>query len=454
MKKINIKINSKEVVNNDIFVAIRGDSFDGHDFINEAIENGASLIICEKCDFDFPHIIVRDTKEYLKEYIYKNYYAFVKDISLIGLTGTNGKTTTAYFIYDLLKKFNIKCAYIGTLGFYTDKKICDLNNTTPNIIELYNILIECKNSDIKTVVMEVSSHALDMDRVYGLKYDYVIFTNLTKDHLNYHLNMQNYLNAKRKLFNMKKENGIGIVNVDDKYGKYFLDDNCITYGFNKSIYNILNYKLYLNKIIYRFTYNNKKYKVHINMPGKYNIYNSLVAIIVLKEMGYSLYSIINKFKKIDVPRGRMEIIKNSNSFIIIDYAHTPDAVNNVLKSAQQFKKRKIYTIIGCGGDRDRSKRSEMANISVNMSDYVIFTSDNPRKENLKNIINDMICNLNKNNYEICLDRKDAIRKGIDLLEKNDILFILGKGHEEYQEIDNIKYHFNDKEEVLKYIKKL
>ena len=353
MKKINIKINSKEVVNNDIFIAIRGDSFDGHDFINEAIENGASLIICEKCDFDFPHIIVRDTKEYLKEYIYKNYYAFVKDISLIGLTGTNGKTTTAYFIYDLLKKFNIKCAYIGTLGFYTDKKICDLNNTTPNIIELYNILIECKNSDIKIVVMEVSSHALDMDRVYGLKYDYVIFTNLTKDHLNYHLNMQNYLNAKRKLFNMKKENGIGIVNVDDKYGEYFLDDNCITYGFNKSIYNILNYKLYLNKIIYRFIYNNKKYKVHINMPGKYNIYNSLVAIIVLKEMGYSLCSIINKYKKIDVPRGRMEIIKNSNSFIIIDYAHTPDAVNNVLKSAQQFKKRKIYTIIGCGGDRDK-----------------------------------------------------------------------------------------------------
>ena len=189
----------------------------------------------------------------------------------------------------------------------------------------------------------------------------------------------------------------------------------------------------------------------MNIAGEYNIYNSLVSIIILINMGYNIRKIIKLFKKITLPNGRMEMIKYKRNSIFIDYAHTPDAVKNVLANAYKFKKGKVYTVIGCGGERDRTKRKDMGIISTDLSDYVIFTNDNPRSEDMNQIINDIIYDIDKNNYEVILDRKKAIIKGIDLLKNNDILFILGKGHEEYQIINGIKYHFSDKEEVLKYI---
>lgn len=448
---MNIKTNSKDIVSGDTFIAIKGFKHDGHDFIKDAIEHGASNIICEHGEYDIPYTIVSSTKEYLKDYLYSNYYHEIKDIILIGITGTNGKTTSCYFTYELLKKLNVKCAYIGTIGFFTDKKVRDLNNTTPELIELYDMFLECKKNNIKVIVMEVSSHALELERVYGLKFDYVVFTNLTVDHLLFHKSMNNYLNAKKKLFKMLKPNGISITNIDDKYYKDFILEDTITYGKNNSDFNIIKSKLKHNRTIYIFKYKNKKYKIKMNIAGEYNIYNSLVSIIILINMGYNIRKIIKLFKKITLPNGRMEMIKYKRNSIFIDYAHTPDAVKNVLENAYKFKKGKVYTVIGCGGERDRTKRKDMGIISTDLSDYVIFTNDNPRSEDMNQIINDIIYDIDKNNYEVILDRKKAIIKGIDLLKNNDILFILGKGHEEYQIINGIKYHFSDKEEVLKYI---
>lgn len=450
---MNIKTNSKRIKNGDTFIALKGMTYDGHDYIEEAIENGAEKIICEHGEYNVQTIIVPSTKEYLNNYLDINYYNKIKDITLIGITGTNGKTTSCYFIYELLKMLDVKCAYIGTIGFFIDKKERDLNNTTPEILELYEMFLECKSRGVNVIVMEVSSHALELDRVHGLKFNYVCFTNLTVDHLLFHKTMDNYLNAKKKLFNMLKKDAISITNVDDKYKDNFLLDNTITYGESKSDFNIIKYKLKLDKTIYKLRYNNKNYKVKMNVIGKYNIYNSLVAIIVLVNMGYNIKKVIKLFKRIKLPSGRLDMIKYKKNVIFVDYAHTPDAVKNVLTNAIKFKKNKIYTIIGCGGNRDKTKRKDMGIIATELSDYVIFTNDNPRNEDEMEIVNDMINGIINENYEVILDRSKAIKRGIDLLNKKDILFILGKGHEEYQLINGIKHHFSDKEEVLNYINK-
>lgn len=450
---MNIKTNSKRIKKGDTFIALKGMTYDGHDYIEEAIENGAEKIICEHGEYNVQTIIVPSTKEYLNNYLDTNYYNKIKDITLIGITGTNGKTTSCYFIYELLKMLDVKCAYIGTIGFFIDKKERDLNNTTPEILELYEMFLECKSRGVNVIVMEVSSHALELDRVHGLKFNYVCFTNLTVDHLLFHKTMDNYLNAKKKLFNMLKKDAISITNVDDKYKDNFLLDNTITYGESKSDFNIIKYKLKLDKTIYKLRYNNKNYKVKMNVIGKYNIYNSLVAIIVLVNMGYNIKKVIKLFKRIKLPSGRLDMIKYKKNVIFVDYAHTPDAVKNVLTNAIKFKKNKIYTIIGCGGNRDKTKRKDMGIIATELSDYVIFTNDNPRNEDEMEIVNDMINGIINENYEVILDRSKAIKRGIDLLNKKDILFILGKGHEEYQLINGIKHHFSDKEDVLNYINK-
>lgn len=450
---MNIKTNSKRIKKGDTFIALKGMTYDGHDYIEEAIENGAEKIICEHGEYNVQTIIVPSTKEYLNNYLDTNYYNKIKDITLIGITGTNGKTTSCYFIYELLKMLDVKCAYIGTIGFFIDKKERDLNNTTPEILELYEMFLECKSRGVNVIVMEVSSHALELDRVHGLKFNYVCFTNLTVDHLLFHKTMDNYLNAKKKLFNMLKKDAISITNVDDKYKDNFLLDDTITYGESKSDFNIIKYKLKLDKTIYKLRYNNKNYKVKMNVIGKYNIYNSLVAIIVLVNMGYNIKKVIKLFKRIKLPSGRLDMIKYKKNVIFVDYAHTPDAVKNVLTNAIKFKKNKIYTIIGCGGNRDKTKRKDMGIIATELSDYVIFTNDNPRNEDEMEIVNDMINGIINENYEVILDRSKAIKRGIDLLNKKDILFILGKGHEEYQLINGIKHHFSDKEEVLNYINK-
>ena len=363
----------------------------------------------------------------------------IKDIKLIGITGTNGKTTTSYLIYQALNMLGEKCAYIGTIGFYIDGKVKDLNNTTPDLIDLYELILEAKSKGCKYVVMEVSSHSLSLKRVNALRFDYVMFTNLTKDHLNYHKTMKKYYKAKKKLLKLLKKDSKVFVNNDDSYMKKI--KKSITIGENA------NYSI--SKCYYKdgmvFSLNNKKYET--KFIGIYNVYNLSFCIALLNELGYKNCNKI--IKKLNPPSGRMEMISKNNRLVIVDYAHTPDAVEKSINAIKNFAKNKIYVIIGCGGNRDITKRPQMAEIATSLADYAIFTSDNPRDEDPISIVNDMTNNLHKNNYEVIINREDAIKKGIHLLDNNDILMILGKGHEKYQIIKSEKIYFDDIEITLK-----
>ena len=431
-----LQSNSKKIKNGDTFIALKGLSDDGHNYINEAISRGASEVIAEHGNYSVDTVIVDDTSRYLDSYIKDNNV----DINIIGVTGTNGKTTTCYLIYQLLNALGLDCAYIGTLGYiYNDINI-ELDNTTPSKIELYNLLVKSKELGCKYVVMEVSSQALAQDRVNFIKLKYVIYTNITRDHLDYHKTLSNYIDSKLKILNLLDINGLSLINNDDKYSNKFKQYNYKTYGSKDSDYTIdKNNNINGNKFI-------------INLIGKHNMYNVLASISLLYEIGFTYNDIKDIVPNLKAPSGRMEVINYNTNKIIIDYAHTPDALENVLKSIKEITTGCIITIIGCGGNRDKGKRKMMGEIATKMSTYVIFTSDNPRFENPLDILNDITVNLDKNNYEIEVNRENAIKKGIQLLTNNDILMVLGKGHEKYQIIGDTKFPFDDKQIVLDNIK--
>ena len=451
---IDIKTNSRKVSKGDTFIAIKNVNRDGHDYINDAIKNGAKKIICEHGKYPIETEIVPDTKEYLNNYLYNKYYDKISKMTLIGLTGTNGKTTTCFLIYQILNDLGIKCAYIGTIGFYYGKTKRELNNTTPDVDLLYDMLIEAYENDCKYVVMEVSSHALSLNRIYGLKFDAVGFTNLTRDHLDFHKTFAEYQKAKEKLFSLTRNKKIAVINGDDpSYKSFVKKDN------NNTIISMKKGDVLISDIIFTnlgtdfsFEYQRKLYHTHINMVGRYNIYNYLTALLILNNLGIDIDKILSLNDKLSCPLGRMEMIKYKTNSIFVDYAHTPDAEENVLKTCLEFKKGKIITIIGCGGDRDTTKRPIMGEIAERLSDYVIFTNDNPRTEDEHKIMNDILSGTKLDNHEVILNRKDAIIKGISLLKNNDILLILGKGHEDYQIIGTEKHHFSDKEIVIDCIK--
>ena len=438
---------SRKVKKGDIFVAIKGHNVDGHKYINEAIKAGAIKLVVEKGTYDIDYEIVDNTKEYLKNKLKNIYINEFNNIKFIGITGTNGKTTSAYLLYNAFKLANIKAAYIGTIGFYIEDKIKDLDNTTPGAIELLELMYMCKEKNVKYIVMEVSSHALSQGRVDGINFNYSVFTNLTNDHLDYHKNMENYFLEKEKLF--VNNNGISIINTDDEYAFRLMKNNYFTYGFTESDYKVTEYKIDGNDTTFKLL-NKKQIKTYkTNLIGKYNIYNMLTTIIILDME--NVKQIDKIVENLHAPVGRCEKIMYNECCIIVDYAHTPDAVSNVILSIKENFDGNIYTVIGCGGNRDKSKRSKMAEITTNLSDYVYFTSDNPRNENPEDIVKDMTFNLSKTNYENIIDRKIAIKKAMQNLKDNDILLVLGKGHETYQIIGDKKYHFDDKEIINEYM---
>lgn len=450
---IDLVTDSRKVKKGDVFIALRGVDNDGHNYIEDAISNGAAKIICEEGNYSVETMIVKDTTEYLNNYVYNNYYEKIKDIKLIGVTGTSGKTTTCFLVYNMLKKLGKRVGYIGTIGFYMDSKVRDLPNTTPYIHELYNCLLECNLNNIEYVVMEVSSHALDMDRVYGLEFDVCGFTNISQDHLDYHGTIDNYASTKVKLFSKLRGNKNAIINLDDKYSHMFMlsENNNITISENSADVCIYDINMSNLGIDFKFNYEDMEYAVSIDMVGKYNVYNYVMALMLINSFGFSINEIIN-LRGINAPRGRMEMVKFGTNSIFVDYAHKPDAVKKVLESTREFCVGKIITIIGCGGNRDKTKRPIMGAIASDNSDYVIFTNDNPRNENPDDIMKDILSGVKNNNHEVILDRMDAIKKGISLLNDKDILLILGKGHEDYQIIKGVKYHFDDMECVKKFIK--
>lgn len=444
--------NSKLVKEGQIFVAIKGYTVDGHDFIDEAIKNGASKIVGEyDLNLNIPYEKVNNSKEYLNEHIVKEYSDEINKLKIIGVTGTNGKTTSCYLTYQMLQKLNKNVAYIGTIGYYHNDKHIELNNTTPDILTLYKLLLDALNDGVEYLVMEVSSHALSLERIAGLKFVCAGFTNLTEDHLDYHKTMEAYLNEKLKIINYIKDDGIMILNSDDANSEKFKKfKNYKTYGLNGD-YKILNYDILPDHTDLEFSYKDINYHVTTNLTSKFNIYNYLTCIAIINNLGINIKDEIEVTKDIFPPKGRCETYKLPKGYAVVDYAHTPDAVEKVIMAYNELKKGKVITIVGCGGDRDPIKRPIMGNIATKLSDYVIFTNDNPRTEDPEKIMNDIIKDNKNTNYEVIYDRKEAITKGINMLDNNDILLVLGKGHEDYQIIGHEKIHFDDSEIIKNFM---
>lgn len=443
---------SRKVKEGQTFIAIKGLTVDGHDYIDKAISNGASCIICEKdLNVDVPYIKVDDTSLYQKEILVKEYKETLDKLHIIGVTGTNGKTTSCFLTYQMLLSLGIDAAYIGTIGFYHKDEFIALNNTTPDILVLYQLLVNAQEKGCKVVVMEVSSQALSYDRLFGINFSTIGFTNFTEDHLDYHKTMENYLDAKKLILNHLNDNCIICANCDDRYHVEFNNNKnkFVTFG-NNGDYNIINYSTTPKDTTIKFEFNNQSYDVTIPLTSKFNIYNYLTMLSILNQYGIDINNILEKTNGLKAPKGRCETYLVNNGYAIVDYAHTPDAVEKVITTYNELKTNRVITIFGCGGDRDPKKRPIMGEIATRLSDFVIITNDNPRTEDENVIVENILSGISKDNYKVIHNRSEAIKYGIDMMNENDILLILGKGHENYQIIGKEKIHFDDAEEVLKY----
>lgn len=449
-KYIKVTSDSRAVMPGDTFVAIPGHTVDGHKFIEGAIEKGASRIVCEYGDYPVETLKVDSSEKWLNDYLVKEHSSAFRDLQFIGITGTNGKTTTAFLVSQFLTQLGINNAYIGTIGlYYNSVKVRELPNTTPDILSLYNILYDVKEMGARVVVMEISSHALYYGRVNGIKLDVAAFTNLTEDHLDFHKTMAEYCRAKMLIKNMMKPNAVMVANKDDEAYSNFVTDNTVTVGIGSGDYNVKSFEYGPVNTDMIIGINGENKTVRTNLISKFNLYNFTMAVAMVASLGVNIESILNASKNVYPPSGRNETIAVKGGTAVIDYAHTPDAVYQIASAYAEGKKGKVITIIGCGGDRDPIKRPIMGDIATTISDWVIFTNDNPRTEDPEKIMNDILQGPKTDNYEVVLDRAAAIKKGVELISANDVLLILGKGHEDYQILGREKVHFSDKEEVLK-----
>ena len=447
-----IKTDSRKIKPGDTFVALRGISSDGHDYIEKAIENGAVKIIAEEGNYSVETIIVADSRKYLETLLQKEYGHILDQMKIIGVTGTNGKTTSCYLIYQALNKLNIPCSYIGTIGYYLDKKVKNLPNTSVDLADLYELLVDSFEKGYKYVALEVSSQGLAYGRFNGVNFDIAGFTNLTQDHLDFHHTMQGYSLAKQQLFKQLKENGIAVINGDDHYKDIYLlpNNNNVTYGFNSNDYHVIDYVTYSDKTSFSYFYK-ENYTVKSDLVGKYNISNLMLTITILHQLGIELEKVNSAIPLLQSPPGRMEKIRYGTNLVIIDYAHTPDAIENIIRSVREFTSGNIYAVFGCTGERDKTKRPIMTSLVLNNVKSAVITIDDPHNEDPKLIIKDMLAGQKHNNYEVCLDRGSAIENGLKLLNQNDTLLILGKGHEDVIIIGDKRLPFNDKEKVIEYI---
>ena len=458
---IDIQTDSRKIKKGDTFVALKGISSNGDEYIPAAIANGASKVVVDKPgDYGVETIVVEDTRKYLNDYLEKHYNKILEEMTIIGVTGTNGKTTTCYLMNNVLNKLGCKCAYIGTIGFYIDsERICPLPNTTPDACDLYDLIIQAHDKGCKAVALEVSSHGLFMERVKTIPFDYAGFTNLTHAHMELHGTMEEYAKAKQKLFTMLKPNGKAFINIDDEWASNFIleGNKNYTYGFSDSDYKIKDYKVNNFQTEFVYEHEDKDHKIHTSLIGKYNVYNAMMPIMILDQMGYSEEEIASVMKVATPPDGRMNMIKYKTNRIIIDYAHTPDGVEkamNAVNEAKQGLKGNLYTIFTCRGRRDRTMRPKMAKLAIEGSKIGIMTGDHQYDEDPKQIINDAVGNLEAKNYEVIWNRRDAVRRGIDLLKDEDILLILGKGYEKYNIINGEKVPVDDIGTIEEYLKEL
>ena len=460
-----ITIDSRKVVPGTLFVCIKGLHTDGHKYIESALENGALAVIVEDVPQSLPAvpvIKVADSRLALS-YAAASFYGNPADkLNLIGITGTNGKTSSTYFMEAILKEIGHKPGLIGTMDTRIDGiKIEDLDyntGTTPDPMELQQILARMVDEDVDDVVMEVSSHALEFHKVEGITFDVGIFTNLTQDHLDLHKNMENYRKAKAKLFKQCRR---GVVNLDDDASAYMMmDTECkfTTYSIDrKSELQAFDLDASSEGVGFSLMIDGREERFNINIPGQFTIYNALGVIGASLAMGIPTRSIRRALNSLEPIRGRIQSIPNDRGInIIVDYSHTPDSLENIIRAVRGFTEKRIITVFGCGGDRDRTKRPIMGEIAGAISDYCIITSDNPRSEEPEQILRDIEPGVKNSrcSYEKVVDRRTAIFRAIEMAGQGDSVIIAGKGHETYQIFADRTIHFDDCEVAEEALKKL
>ena len=448
--------NSAAVKNGGLFFCLKGQKSDGHDFVYDAVEKGAKAVVCQRvfANLNITQIIVDDVRSAMAV-ISSNFYGHpIKSMKLIGITGTNGKTTTTYIIKSIGEASGKKVGLIGTSGIIIDGKTYPPTLTTPDPIELHSIFRRMADCNTDWVVMEVSAHALALRKMDGIVADIAVLTNCTQDHLDFFKTIENYRLAK-SIFFTPEHAKIAVINTDDELGRKICGSGnitCFTYGCqNPADAFGIDYSSDIKGQKFVINMFDKLYEISFALPGKFNMYNSLCAALTCYLLNVSLQDIAIGINNLKMVKGRFETFSNGEKQIIIDYAHTPDGLRNILRSIKEFCKGRIITVFGCGGERDRDKRPKMGRTVCEISDYTIITSDNPRSEKPDDIILDIEQGAkDTRGLYICItDRLEAIKHAYSVAAKNDIILIAGKGDELYQEINGIKYPFSDLEVVKK-----
>ena len=461
-----IEHDSRKVQQGTLFVCIPGVHVDGHKFIPQAVAAGASAIVTTREDAEVPQGIavlrVKELQPALDTIVpyFHDYPA--RKMRVVGITGTNGKTTTSYITRAILRKAGYKVGLIGTIQIMIEDEVLPIHNTTPDVVELQHTLAMMRDKGMDYVVMEVSSHALDQNRVAGIEFDTAVFTNLTQDHLDYHKTLENYMLAKAKLFDHVSEKGCktgktAVVNIDDAASATMLAHaKCdhLTYAIEKEAdlraTDILVHANGAEFVLHHESFGEMKLSLHIT--GIFNVYNVMSAVGAALSEHIDASVIKEALEAFTAVPGRFELVKAGQDFsIIVDYAHTPDGVENVLKTARKIAKKRIIAVFGCGGDRDRTKRPIMGRLAAELADVVIATSNNPRTEDPAFILSQVEEGVEEaigtKHHELIVDRRQAIYRAVEMAEKDDIVVILGKGHENYQILKDKTIHFDDKEEA-------
>ena len=452
-----IAYDSRRVQRNGLFVALRGETSDGHEFIGQAIEKGASVIVTER---DEQHsrvtcLLVENTRNALAD-LSANFYGHpARKLRLAAVTGTNGKTTTTFLIKHICEKAGLRCGLIGTVRYEIGERILPAIRTTPESLDLQELLAQIVNAGCTAAAMEVSSHALAQNRTRGLEWNVAVFTNLTQDHLDFHGTMESYFDSKAKLFaqlgsQREKSKPVAIVNIDDRHGEQLLNKidkrvAVVTYGMSaRADFRASNYRVEFSGTSYQLDAHGKSYLVRVPLIGRFNVANSVAALAAANALGISLRDAVLGLGKSPQVPGRLELVPAKRQFqVFVDYAHTPDALRNVLKTLRELEPHRLIVVFGCGGNRDRQKRPLMGEIVDRHADYAIVTSDNPRKEDPNAIIAEIEKGFRSSRYVKIADRTQAIGRAITLAQPRDIVLIAGKGHENYQEFADYTIPFDD-----------
>lgn len=452
-----VRYDSRAVQAGDLFVAIRGFATDGHQYIGKALEQGAVAIVCEEAPAGVPAVVVENARQALAEIAANRFGHPADSMVMLGVTGTNGKTTTTYLVKHMLEDAGHKVGLIGTNQNLIGDEVIETERTTPESYELHALFARMRDAGCTHVIMEVSSHSLVLDRVYGIPFAVGAFTNLTQDHLDFHKTMEEYRKAKAMLFSISEK---GVINLDDDAAQAMLADAkcpCMTFSCEKDAADLTakNIRLNADGVEFVATTKGELARVKLPIPGHFSVENALAALGMVLQTGMPLADAAHSLATATGVKGRVEVVPTDTDYtVLIDYAHTPDGVENVLRAVRGFAKGRVIALFGCGGDRDRTKRPKMGKIAADLADFCVVTSDNPRTEDPKAIIDDILEGMKdtKTPMEVIVDRPEAIHWALAHAKKDDVIVLMGKGHETYQEINHVKHHMDEREIVASFFR--